>query len=120
MGIAISVRSQGSHANGAGVGAVTDGKRQAVLGDEFVGGGFVVDRQRGHFDAEAGEAVQESLERAQLGVAVQVPCPAVEQDHAAVAGQVVWQAKSVPAGQGDSERRERIAGVQVLCLAHVR
>ena len=46
--------------DGVGVGAVADRKPQPALGDQVLGGGFVIDRQRGHLDADVGEVGPES------------------------------------------------------------
>ena len=102
-----------------GVGAVADGEPQPVLGDQVLGGGFVIDRQRGHLGADVGEAVQGVLEGAELGVAVRAPGPAVEQDNAEVADQVVGQVKSATAGPGHGERGELITRTQECCVCHV-
>jgi hypothetical protein len=47
-----------------GVGAVSDGERQAVLGDQLAGGGLVVDRQRDDLDVQAVELLGVAPERA--------------------------------------------------------
>jgi Protein of unknown function, DUF417 len=52
-----------------------------VLGDQFPGGGLVVDRQRDDLGADLREAAGGAVERAELGVAVRAPRPAVEQDY---------------------------------------
>ena len=102
-----------------GVGAVADRKPQPVFGDQVLGGGFVIDRQRSHLDADVGEAVQGTLECAELGVAVRAPGPAVEQDYAEVAGHVVRQAKSATASPGHCERGELITRTQECCVCHI-
>ena len=47
-----------------GVGAVTDGERQAVLGDQLAGGGLVVDGQGNDLDVQAVELLGVALEGA--------------------------------------------------------
>ena len=47
-----------------GVGAVTDGERQAVLVDQLAGGGLVVDRQGDDLDVQAVELLGVALEGA--------------------------------------------------------
>lgn len=56
--------------DGVGIGAVADRELHAVLGDQVLGGGFVVRREGGDRGAYAGEAVRRPLEGPQLGVAV--------------------------------------------------
>lgn len=63
----------GEIGDGAGVGAVHDGERQAVPGDQLGGGGLVIHRQRSDLDPGLGETVGGVLECPQLRVAVRAP-----------------------------------------------
>ena len=54
----------GGGCDGAGIGAVADGELQAVRGDQLLGGGLVVHRQRDEQPTDPGEAVQGPLEGA--------------------------------------------------------
>src|SRR5580700_1252382 len=108
----------GSGGDGVGVGAVPDRELQAMLGDQVLRGGFVVDRQRDDRDAEGGQVVEGALERAELRVAVRAPRSPVEQDDPEVAGQGTGQLKAPAAGQGYGELRERISWVQQCRVSH--
>jgi hypothetical protein len=80
-----------------------------VLGDQFHGGGLVIDRQRDDLGIHVGESLPGPLERAELGVAVGTPRTSVEQDDAGVAAQSVRQLETAAAGKGDGKGRELIA-----------
>jgi hypothetical protein len=92
------------------VGAVTDRKLQAMLGDQLVRGVLVVHRQRHDRDVHLGQAVKRPLERAELGVAVRAPGPSVEQHDAEVSHQGIRQTERTAAGKVDGEGRERVVG----------
>ena len=106
--------------DGVGVGAMADRELQAMLGDQVLRGGFVVDRQRDDRDAEGGQAVAGALERAELRVAVRAPGSPVEQEDPEVAGQGTGQLKAPAAGQGHGELRERVSWVQQRRVSHAR
>jgi hypothetical protein len=102
----------GSGGDGVGVGAVADRELQAVPGDQVLRGGFPIDGQRDDRDAETSQAIEGTLERAELRVAVRAPRSPVEQDDPEVAGQGTGQLKAPAAGQGYGELRERVSWVQ--------
>ena len=86
----------------ADIDAVPDGEAQLVLGDERGGGLLVVDGQRDDLDAEFGQRVERAGERGELRVAVRAPGPAVDQDDAVGAGEVVRQRDRAAADSGTS------------------
>jgi hypothetical protein len=96
----------------AGIDAVPDGEAQLVLGDERGGGFLVVDGQRDDLDAEFGKRVERAGERGELRVAVRAPGPAVDQDDAVSAGEVVRQRDRAAANSGDLKRGERLTVAQ--------
>jgi hypothetical protein len=66
---------------------VADRELQAVPGDQVLRGGFAVDGQRDDRDAETGQTVEGTLERAELRVAVRTPRSSVGQDDPEAPGQ---------------------------------